>query len=95
MGKRLRLRVKEKAQIVFKIKDGRTSIVDGVIFSRNKKSFLVKVFKRIIFSIDEKKYDLVEFASSTIRIFKKDIQKMNPINRNFNIAIEGIDDGEY
>lgn len=88
------LKVHEKAQIVF-TKDGKTNIVDGEVSGKNKKSFLVKCFKRVVWSLDKSKYDLVEVTSATIKILRKNIQNIIPLKHDFNVAIEGTDDYEY
>lgn len=85
----------KNVEIIYKIEDGRTSVVDGKISSISKDSFVVKAFKRVIFSLDQKRYDLFEITSSTIKILRKSIQKRNSVVNNFNYATEGFDDGEY
>ena len=93
MGKKVIM--EKNVEIIYKIEDGRTSIVDGKISSRSKDSFFVRAFKRVIFSLDRKRYDLSEVTSSTIKILRKNIEKINPLNCNFNLATEGTDDSEY
>ena len=85
----------KNVEIIYKMKDGRTGIVNGEILSKSKESFIVKMFKRAILSFDKKKYDLCEITSAKIEIFCKRIEKINSMNREFNLATEGWDDGGY
>lgn len=88
--------VNENVEIIYEMENGRTSIINGKVFSKNREFFIVKLFKRVILSLNNKeKYDLVEITSSTIKILRKSIQKINPVVHNFNYATEGFDDGEY
>lgn len=95
MGKKLYVHEKDKVQVVFKMEDGRTGIVDGKILCKRKNSFIVKAFKKVVLSLSGTGYDLVEMTSSTIKILRKSIQNINPISHEFNLATDGIDDGEY
>lgn len=82
----------KNVEITYKRKDGKTSVIDRKVSSENKDSFVVKVFKRVIFSLDKTRYDLFEVTSSTIKIFLKSVEKMSLLDSNFNLATEGIDD---
>jgi len=85
----------KNVEIIYKMEDGRTSVVNGEILSKSKKSFIMKMFKRAILSFDKKKYDLCEITSAKIEIFCERIEKINSISRKFNFATEGWDDGGY
>ena len=90
-----KLKTKRQIQIVYKTEDGRTSIVDGEVSSKNRNSLFIRVFKKVILSIDRKHYDLVDFVPSVLKILRKDIQNTNPIKHELKYVTEGFDDGEY
>jgi hypothetical protein len=87
--------VNEKVEIVYKMEDGRISIVDGEIISCHENSYVMELFKRVVFSLSEKTYDLFEISFSRVEILFNSIKCVNSIDGVFNLSTEGIDDDGY
>ncbi|MFA6514694.1 MAG: hypothetical protein WCT42_00310 [Candidatus Paceibacterota bacterium] len=94
--KKIKISSGENLEICKLMPDGRIETIIGEVANEgNTRSFILKVFKRMVFSPTKMAYDLVEIKSTETLFFWKQLFLIKQRQHAFNFSVEGIDDGEY
>ena len=75
--------------------DGRMEILTGKVVRNRKRSFVLKLCKRMILSPGKEVYDLMEVTSSQVQLFWTQLKDVNLLKSPPDLATEGWDDGGY